>query len=162
MSKSRIEVRAAQRCGRVRYRNGSRRRRHGRRRHGGGGGQERTCCLSHTGRATWLRVGSVGLRRAWQVVLVVCRRASGRWVQAVLGLGGIGRGNVGGPGLGLRRVRVLRVGAYFRLRGVRIMSGRSSSGSGSSRGLVCRMFRVVIRMVAERCWWMLWWWVVRT
>lgn len=159
-SKSGIEGRTARSRGRIRRRNGGRRmRRHGsRRRLGRRGGLERTCCLSHTGRTTGLRVGSVGLRWARQVILVVCRRASRRWVQAVLGLGSVGRGNIGGSGLGLRRVRVLRVGAYFRLRGVSVVSG------SSSRGLVCRMFRMMIRMAAVRgrWWWLSWWWVVRT
>jgi hypothetical protein len=125
-------------------------RRHGRSRRHGRGGQERTCCLGHTGRTTGLRVGSVRLGWARQVVLVVGRRASGRWVQAVLGLGGVGGGN-GGTGLGLRRVRVLRVGAYFRLRGVSVVSGRG--GSSSSRSLVCRMFRM-IRMAVVRGGWL--------
>jgi hypothetical protein len=44
-------------------------------------------------------------------------------------------------------VRVLRVGAYFRLRGVSVVSRGSGS---SSRSLVCRMFRMMIRMIAVR------------
>jgi hypothetical protein len=51
---------------------------------------ERTCCLSHTCRATGLRVGSVGLGWAVEVVLVVGRGAGGgRRVQTVVRLRGV-------------------------------------------------------------------------
>jgi hypothetical protein len=51
---------------------------------------ERTCCLSHTCRATGLRVGGVGLGWAVEVVLVVGRGAGGgRSVQPVVGLRGV-------------------------------------------------------------------------
>lgn len=130
-----FRVRTARRRDRVgrRKRAGSNRMRrsHGYRRSrrggdGRGSGLERTCCLSHTGRTTGLRVGSKRWR-AREVILVVCGRTSRRWVQSVLGLGGVGRGNVRGPGLGLRRVGVLRVWASFRLRRVRVMRSRGSS-----------------------------------
>lgn len=86
-----------------------------------GHGQGLTCCLSHTGRRAGLRVGGVGLR-AREIVLVG-GRTSGRRVQPVLWLGGVGGRNVGGSNL---RLCVLDV-------------GRGVVSRGSSRSLVCRL-----------------------
>lgn len=84
----------------------------------------RTCCLSHTGGTSGLRVRGVGWRRAREVFRV--GRARRRWVQSVFGLGGVGGRNIGGSHLGLRSI--MRRWTNLRLRGVVMSTGSSRIG----------------------------------